>query len=74
MHLFQSPSPKAFGGTTHLYCPKVAGEEEDDCDHATDEAAAQDLTQEEYQDGSATEEQMKEGSQRVPETAPSPGH
>lgn len=51
---------------THLDGPEVTRQQQDDGDHAGDEAAAHKLTEQVGQDGAHTKEQVKEGRHWVP--------
>lgn len=51
---------------THLYCPEVTGEQQDDGHHVGDEAFIDELTEQVGEDGADSEEQVEESSHWMP--------
>lgn len=62
---------KAWLNTTwsaHLDSPKITWQQEDDGDHAGNEATTEDVTEQVDQDGAWSEEEVEEWGQRMSET------
>lgn len=52
---------------THFYSPEITWQQEDNADHAGDKSTADDVTQQVNQNGTCSEEEVKEWSHRMPE-------
>lgn len=51
---------------SHLYCPEVTGEQQDDGHHVGDEAFIDELTEQVGEDGTDSEEEVEESSHWMP--------
>lgn len=54
--------------SAHLDSPKITWQQEDDGDHAGNEATTEDVTEQVDQDGAWSEEEVEEWGQRMSET------